>query len=360
MPGIGAREAVAQFGALGDVLTTLPTSVKDVARAIDVVVGSFQLLASQINSYVTKFNPAVVTLYTYAVENLQATIGQKLLPLTITLTTFIENLSDAIAKVNIGPIVDALGSSLDALGKATAQTIGFLRPFIELIGDFFKGVLSGITPLISILGSILEGIGNVLEPIISLLSPFIQGLGVVNQIIGDLIALAMNPFVTILKLVGSGISYVVGVITEFLIPAFNKIIDVLEGIINAAIDFYNKGKAVATLGLGDDAARVTLNRIAQTIGADKNNARSTAARGIEISGIEEVGRKALEASAMIGGAADPASQTADNTRRSAQLLEDLVAYFRTDNGKEFADGWERQGRNVVRFFGFGGDLPAGP
>lgn len=264
---------------------------------------SFIGIGNQMAGWVSKANPATVSRWTAALDDASAVIGHRLTPGLEFFTGIVRTVGDAFAT----------DSKSAALFKETwdslRETFERAKPLIADASHAF----------IQFVGHVLKGTSDLLE----YAKPGFEWLHAKTtearaQLKGD--AFIENA---------AGIAARVGTLGKEGAAASFERAERLEGLQKK----FERGQALTE---NEDKARQIYNRIHELQGADKDKARAEMDR-LLAGGGESIGARSMRAS-TIGGqdissqliigaleaGTDPARQTADNTRRTAQLLEQLV------------------------------------
>lgn len=154
---------------LAQVLAPLNAAVDGVGSIVGSIVSPFSKIVEGVkaavqplNNLVGKLNPAMVTLVTYAIDDLQATIGYALQPVLQAVLPLIQQLGDFIANLDIASVAGALAEVLGALGEAAFGVMNSLRPLINLL-------LVGLAGTLHLLIPVVEGVAWVIDKLVDAL-----------------------------------------------------------------------------------------------------------------------------------------------------------------------------------------------
>ena len=260
-------------------------------EAVNGVVGAFKSftgLLSTATGFVAALNPGLVLQLGFAFKDLYATIGLALQPVVEGMIAGIRTLADFLVPISkeLAPLFANL-------------TTAFLDLFVSLF-PFFRDLLSVVGLLIQWFTLFIKAITFLIDPIIMALTGFAFVL--VYQAIEAIIAFATSALV-MSTLMTAGISLLVGAIAS-LIFWFLRTTGVFK-----SFDF----KPGVSAGMG--------------------------ARQASYTGISEFGKNLLQ-QGLGSSTATAGLQTANNTKRCADLLQDM----------KDGNGWKKAAGNIM----FGG------
>lgn len=260
-------------------------------EAVNGVVGAFKNftgLLSKATSFVAALNPGLVLQLGFAFKDLYATIGLALQPVVEGMIAGIRTLADFLVPISkeLAPLFANL-------------TTAFLDLFVSLF-PFFRDLLSVVGILTQWFTLFIKAITFLIDPIIMALTGF--SVILIVEAIPAVIAFATS-ILTMTTLMTAGISLVIGAIAS-LAFWFLRTVGVFK-----SFDF----KPGVSAGMG--------------------------ARQASYSGISEFGKNLLQ-QGLGSSTATAGLQTANNTKRCADLLQDMK-----DGG-----GWKKAAGNIM----FGG------
>lgn len=260
-------------------------------EAVNGVVGAFKSftgLLSKATSFVAALNPGLVLQLGFAFKDLYATIGLALQPVVEGMIAGIRTLADFLVPISkeLAPLFANL-------------TTAFLDLFVSLF-PFFRDLLSVVGLLIQWFTLFIKAITFLIDPIIMALTGF--SVILIVEAIPAVIAFATS-ILTMTTLMTAGISLVIGAIAS-LAFWFLRTTGVFK-----SFDF----KPGVSAGMG--------------------------ARQASYTGISDFGKNILQ-QGLGSSTANAGLQTANNTKRCADLLQDM----------KDGNGWKKAAGNIM----FGG------
>ncbi|HEV3385598.1 MAG TPA: hypothetical protein VG097_12345 [Gemmata sp.] len=151
-------------------LTGMVSGIMGLGEAIGGMLGGVASLGQTMAGFVQLANPAIVQMFTNALQDMQAIIGQALTPILQVVTQVIR----------IG--ADALASFLPQLGSVIAAMLSSFMPVVRIIFDAFSMIGQGILlvfqaaqPLIEMFGMMYTAIYETFFPVIKLLIETVAG-----------------------------------------------------------------------------------------------------------------------------------------------------------------------------------------
>lgn len=154
-----------KFGIIVTAITTAIGAVKKMALALFSVPELIQRLAEKVGSYVQYFSPATMQRYNWALEDLWATIGEKLQPILEVFAEIIENLADAISSLDSGRFIQRLAAVIKRLGEVFIELVIALLPVVELIMEALIPALRAFAAILQFITRIFRGVrGFVVDP----------------------------------------------------------------------------------------------------------------------------------------------------------------------------------------------------
>jgi len=210
-------------GAVGDVaggavkgLGALVGAVGAIGGAAVAAVQGVVQMGEAMMQFVGKANPAAVMMFTNALEDVQAVIGNALVPVFNmvtqivrmagdTLATFVGMLGEAGATIAqaIIPIFEILFEVLGRIGQAVGRVYQAVAPALAAIYGVVGAVLGAIQPildlLIDLVGGILAGAFQELAWVIKGIAPIITGI---VGVIGDVFSWIAKGVRYLLSLIG--------------------------------------------------------------------------------------------------------------------------------------------------------------
>lgn len=260
---------------------------------IDTLKGSFKDLINVIGTaskYVAAFNPGLVFQLSFAMRDLVATIGMALQPVVEGATAAVRNFADMLV-----PIARDMQPVLASLVEA------FLNVFVKLMPTFYD-LLQVLTLFIKVGVYLVNGFSGIMMPVIWALEGF--AIVLTFNAIRAVITFA-TTLITTSALMTGGLSLLLGGIAS-LFMGLGKASGILKD-----FDF----KPGASVGIGT--------------------------RQASYSGLTEFGKNIL-AQGLGSSAASAASQTANNTKRCADILQQMA-----DDNKGNGRGQRQVGGNGV-------------
>ncbi len=203
------------------------TKTVELTNAFELLVDAVHDLTKSCKGFVDALNPSAILVFNQACRDLQATIGQSLVPIVETFTSVIRQSSAIIspAMLALAPIFRQLsqivGGVLTNVLKLLADVIMQLAPLLQFVNGIFEvlaGVIKNIAGLFSILMSVLspviEILIGVMKPAIEYLSTVFNGLGQVLEIVATIFKAFSDTLVLALREVFA-LNDISGVIYEF-------------------------------------------------------------------------------------------------------------------------------------------------
>lgn len=269
-------------------LTTFGTGIKSLS---DLLSSKFMSVVGKLQGYIGQISPAGVTQLNYAMEDLMATIGEKLEPLFQVLVTVVERVGDALANIDLDSLVDSVVTVVGMLADAFFQLLDAATPLINMLADTFAQVIEALVPP--------------LEAIIEAVMVVMDALGPLIELLGTVLAGVLEALHPIIELITS----VIKVFADALIGTINVIADIVETLTAGMVDMHvhAKGRAERNHDLADKDGKT----------------RTRGKGGVSVGGIEEASRRALEAAGKMGVTAH-SKRTADNTDKMVSLLDKLL------------------------------------
>lgn len=248
----------------------LGKTIYDVGNTI---FSGFDRVLSKIARSVDMIDPAAVVMLNYAFNDLMATIGEKLDPLVQFAVDVINRFADAMANLDIEPLVEKI---VEVLGVAADAFFELLEPLMQIA----ESIASAVMPILEALMPLLKAIGELFTKLFTALKPLL-----------DMLLAILVPIINV----------VIKAITK-LVEALGWLIDKL---LNAAI--------AAVFGM---AEQLKMQIEAAAIRSGRTKTRAAAKRGVRMGRIEDISRMALEAAAQMGVGA--------NTKRTADGVDVII------------------------------------
>lgn len=154
----GPAEA-APMGKFGAVATAVAAVYRGFMKLANVVMGMpalFERVGNKFDQFVRYLSPATSQRFQYAMEDLYATIGEKLLPVFEPLIGFIEKFADILASINTNGLFSALGKLLSTIGGAILSAFEALAPIINAVIWVFENLVDVLNWVINA----LKGMGK--------------------------------------------------------------------------------------------------------------------------------------------------------------------------------------------------------
>lgn len=136
------------LGPLSPVISQLSGGVSYLTEAMESAFATSRRLTEQ---YVRMFAPAEANLFQQAVKDLNATLGEQLVPVTRAARDVIRWFADGLATVTpyvrafIEEVIGTLKPTVLVLGETFRQLFTAMRPTAQLIGELFIVVLESVT-----------------------------------------------------------------------------------------------------------------------------------------------------------------------------------------------------------------------
>jgi hypothetical protein len=197
-------------------LASAASAVAAVSAAAPVAATAVAALASVMSGLVAKANPALVELFTFAMNDLQAVIGQGLAPafrilsdlvraFADTLATFMPQLGAAVGTI-LKPLADTLKILFEVFGnvaQVVAKVLTAVAPAFAALGEAFNAVLRAILPVVNLIvdvfGSILVGVMKAFAAVVETVVPPIVAF---IQVIGDMVKWFVGKVRELLEFLG--------------------------------------------------------------------------------------------------------------------------------------------------------------
>ncbi len=225
-----ATSAIGMAGALDDPFRAMAQVANTAATAIGAAVPALQPVAAVVaavtsellglygaaRGWAAALSPATIFSFNYALKNLEATLGQAVVPMFSTLIAVVDRFAGIIspAAQALAPVFKALAVSLGGVFldtvRALADTFEAFKPAIDAVSGLFKTLFSALAPvftgLVGILASslvpaltIFADVAAILLIPLRILGEVLAVLGVVFQFVGQLLATAFLPLTIVVE-----------------------------------------------------------------------------------------------------------------------------------------------------------------
>ncbi len=298
--------------ALTKSLAGLATSAAGAAKGLfDSAAGGVTSAVGKMSQSVGAISPASTTRSEYAFADLQATIGEKLLPLFDQLSGIVERFGDYLANLDLSSLLESVGKVVGVLADAFFTLLEAAEPLIETLANALSGALDTLMPF-------LESFAEALAQVLDAVSPLV-----------DLIGTALGEALALFKPV-----------VDLLITALDKLVDAFFDAVNFVADMVES----LTFGMVDMHLQ-RRNKEERDAGKGARKERASAAKGVSMGGIEDISRRALEAAGRMGVESNT-RRTADATEKTAELMREFIKQNKVD--PETAKVWMDRGARKTR------------
>lgn len=286
-------------------LAGLAGGIAAVSAAAPIAAGAVVAMGSVMAGFVEKANPALVQLFTFALNDLQAVIGQGLAPIFRLFTEVVRAFADTL--VTFMPV----------LGNAVAA---ILKPFVDtlmMLFDVFGNVMQVVGKLATALAPVIQALMAVVNAVLTALMPVVN---LIVDVFGSILIGAMKAFAYVVETVLPPIAAFITVIGDMVAWFIQKIRDLLEwfGILDA-----------------------------ETPGTVKDKSRGASTRSASTSSVESMLQKARESAFTLGNVSggDPHLAMGKSIDERVKLIADYlrtlperIAKALRDFGNEVVDG----------------------
>lgn len=209
--GDGAKEGEEGGGSSGGSVGAALGAVSSVAAGL---VTTFTQLTSVAGQFVAALNPSLMQMLSFTFRDLQAVIGQALVPIIQQAVASTRFLADALLEPMraLRPVVAQLssvfGGVLNALSASLAQTVTALLPAFRVVAGLFD--LMGVTLRVAI---------GAFQAVVSIIAPTVQALSAVLGVLiaplkfaGELVAEVMRGVAALAAGLGAAMSAMVSAV----------------------------------------------------------------------------------------------------------------------------------------------------
>lgn len=147
-----------KFGATAAIAGAVYTGFKKLANVLMGMPELLQQLGDKFNKFVSYISPATSQRFQYAMEDLYATIGEKLLPVFEPLIRFIERFADVLASINTSGLFTALGKLASLIGGVIIKALELLAPVINAVVWVLEKLVDAVTWVVEKLKSSVSGL----------------------------------------------------------------------------------------------------------------------------------------------------------------------------------------------------------
>lgn len=300
--GGGAAAGIGMLGKLAAVGAVAAAALAVVAVAAGLIEKEFKKL----EGFVKLFNPAVITIFQQALDNLGATIGRGFVPLFQDLTEVVRQYAAILAPVisQLAPIVkqlsDIFSNILIGVLTQLGNVLKTLLPTFAQLGTWFQFIAVVAANLFNSFSLILRALllfGQVLFEL--------SGMGLVLRALTKIIE-AINQAFTILDAAFDILEIVINTVMDSLIAMITSIIPVKEimAALTQAIQFVIRNMYVFAVMLAKLAGLDgVVAALIDSIDKKANAKGDTAAQTPQLKGLEQLAKDLALASATAGGAA---------------------------------------------------------
>lgn len=197
-------------------VSAISPALAPVAPAVTAVTTSFNTFLQSAESWTQALSPATVFSFNYALKNLEATLGQAVVPMFQVLIGVVDRFAGILSPIaqSLAPIfhqlADVLGGIFLNVVRALADTFAGFLPVIEAVAGLFEAVAGALAPfvtgVIGALASTVIPIFTALADVVALISvPFrilyeiVAVVGAALQTIGQIVALAFLPLTIVVN-----------------------------------------------------------------------------------------------------------------------------------------------------------------
>lgn len=144
------RSLAASVGEAGRAALTTTGAIRAIGSGLSAMtarllapVNAVKAIADSIASFVGLANPVAVRLFTLALRDTMAVLGQALTPILKGVTIYVRQFGDVLAKLMpvVQPLLDVIGQMIASVAQGAVQLWEAAAPFIELFTDVMVTVL---------------------------------------------------------------------------------------------------------------------------------------------------------------------------------------------------------------------------
>lgn len=201
------------------------------------------------------------------IVNIVGTVFGSIMQVVGIVADLVKNIVDAVAPAfdMINNIIDLISTTLGRTLKGISQIVNaVLKPVFTMVGTFISNLMVPLNMFIQLIGGIVDAVFMVLDPIlgyITMISDVTNGLIPVKNALAGFQPI-LDVIITGIKIVGAGIGWLVGKMSEGIQWAIGKIGEAVSWLVNLipkafhdmvdyVIDLLNKIPGVNIAGLGD-------------------------------------------------------------------------------------------------------------
>lgn len=248
-------------------------------------------LGQSLGQMVAKANPVAFAQFQLAVDDLQAVLGQALLPVFRVVADVVRAAGDTLVT-----FAGSVGSSVGAVLQPLGEVVKVVFDLAGRIGQAFAGLLEIVAPHLATLGQVFVAVAEAVAPLVTLLVELVGGaLGEALKLLGGLLEMVIPPVVAFARAIGDVVKWVVDGVKQLL--------------------------AMIGIDLGDSKP-----------GTAKGGSVGAATRQASTTDIDSVLRKARENAFSLGkgAGADPATKTASAAESMKARADEIHKWLTTD------------------------------
>lgn len=142
-----------------------------------------------------------------------------------------------VAQAVLGPIFAIAGAILDVLIAPIMAVAEKMQPLFDKFKELKEVTMAAIQPILGVISSIGTFIGDLVSgPVGFLVDALVWGFGIVFDIIGGIgtaIGYILSPIMTVINGIGAGISFVGGLINDYLIQPMKDAASLVTGFLSS-------------------------------------------------------------------------------------------------------------------------------
>ena len=270
--GAGLDLASAAFSSVVDTLGAIPLigdSIRNVLGPLAAVPGLFKSITETLTSFAAKASPATFTMFQHAVDDAQAVIGQRFVPVLELMTDGVRLFADVLTTLlptgeQVRGVIGSIRKTFDdldpglrgSLGTMAATIRGTLTGVLEVVG---RAVSSMAPTIVSVLGSItssLPGIVSTVGGALSALAPIVT-----TVVVGGFNAIS-SAIAAVMPYAKGFIDLWSGIVTAF--NTVRQVVDLIpfSGLLNP---LQVLGRLLAVVGTGMSVLGAVIGGIATAV-----------------------------------------------------------------------------------------------
>ncbi len=321
------KGAGAAMGEISKVVGGISSAIGGVASVVTGAIGAFTTFTDTIAGFVGAFNPAAVEILNLAFADLQATIGEALEPILQAIIPVVEKFGNAVASLDLGPLVDSFVTVFNSLADAFFTILEAIRPVQQMLVGAFAEAITALMPLVQPLTEALLATMSALQPLQQLLAgifvetikAIVPPLAAIISVVAKLLE-ALQPLIDLLAdAFATALEWLMPLVislADALVFLTQTVIEAVDWIMKKGGELWKWTKRIGTVGISmiwEDEEVNPASRFKRPVQAkSQDRDRAQAARGISFTGLEDASRKAIEAAGQQGAGRDE-RRTADNT-----------------------------------------------